>query len=65
MIVLSPATTALILVDLQKGIVGLPTAPYSGEAVLAKGKYLPNAFGRRKRPLCSSALHFPRIMETH
>ena len=37
MITLS-ATTALILLDLQKGAFAHQFAPYSGEAVLAKGK---------------------------
>jgi len=31
---LDPATTALVLVDLQKGIVSRPTAPYSGADVV-------------------------------
>ncbi|THD51398.1 hydrolase [Phenylobacterium sp.] len=44
MITLPAATTALILVDLQKGIVGLPLEPYSGEAVIAKGKELARRF---------------------
>jgi nicotinamidase-related amidase len=51
MITLPAATTALILVDLQKGIVGLPTAPYSGEAVLAKGKELAWRFRAAKAPV--------------
>jgi nicotinamidase-related amidase len=48
MITLPTATTALILVDLQKGIAALPTAPYSGEAVLAKGKELAQRFRAAK-----------------
>lgn len=34
MITLNPATTALVLIDLQKGILALPTAPYSAVQVL-------------------------------
>jgi hypothetical protein len=29
---LNPRTTALVLVDLQKGILGFPLAPHSGAA---------------------------------
>lgn len=32
---LDPATVALVLIDLQKGILGLPLAPNSAESVLA------------------------------
>lgn len=51
MITLPAATTALILIDLQKGIVGLPTAPHSGEAVLAKGKELARRFRSAEAPV--------------
>jgi hypothetical protein len=44
MISLPASTTALVLIDLQKGIVGLPIAPYSAEAVSAKGKALAERF---------------------
>lgn len=51
MITLPAPTTALILVDLQKGIVGLPLAPYSGEAVVAKGIDLARRFRAAKAPV--------------
>jgi nicotinamidase-related amidase len=51
MITLSAATTALILLDLQKGALARQFAPYSGEAVLAKGKEL----ARRFRVLVNAA----------
>src|SRR5258708_38667889 len=51
MIFLPAASTALILIDLQKGIVGMPTAPYSGEAVLAKGKGLAQRFRAARAPV--------------
>jgi nicotinamidase-related amidase len=51
MITLSAATTALVLVDLQKGIVARQFAPYSGEAVLAKGKELARRFRGAKSPV--------------
>ena len=51
MIILPAATSALILIDLQKGIVGLPLEPHSGEAVVAKGKDLARRFRAAKAPV--------------
>ena len=51
MIALPAQTTALILIDLQKGIVGLPLAPHSGEAMVAKGKALARRFRAAKAPV--------------
>ena len=51
MITLSAATTALILLDLQKGAFAHQFAPYSGEAVLAKGKELARRFRVAKAPV--------------
>ncbi|WP_276207473.1 hypothetical protein [Modicisalibacter sp. 'Wilcox'] len=34
MLELDPRTTALVLVDLQRGSVGMPLAPRSGEVVV-------------------------------
>ncbi len=51
MIALPAASTALILIDLQKGIVGLPLQPYSGEAVVAKGMDLARRFRAAKAPV--------------
>ena len=51
MITLPAATTALILIDLQKGIVGLPLAPHSGEAVVSKGMDLARRFRAAKAPV--------------
>jgi nicotinamidase-related amidase len=48
MIHLDPATTALVLVDLQNGIVGMPLAPRSGPEVLAVGKRLAERFRAAK-----------------
>jgi NAD(P)-dependent dehydrogenase (short-subunit alcohol dehydrogenase family)/nicotinamidase-related amidase len=41
---LDPRTTALVLVDLQKGILGFPLAPHSGTAVLNAGAQLAKRF---------------------
>ena len=43
---LDTSCTALILVDLQRGIVGMPTSPYSGSFVVEKGASLAAAFRR-------------------
>jgi nicotinamidase-related amidase len=51
MITLPTASTALILIDLQKGIATLPTAPYSAEAVIAQGKVLARRFRAAKAPV--------------
>ena len=51
MITLPTASTALILIDLQKGIAAHQFAPYSFEAVLAKGKELARRFRVAKAPV--------------
>jgi nicotinamidase-related amidase len=51
MITLPAPTTALILVDLQNVVVGLPLAPYSAEAVIAKGMDLARRFRAAKAPV--------------
>ena len=51
MLTLPAATTALILIDLQKGIIGMPTEPHSGEGVLARGKELARRFRAAKAPV--------------
>jgi nicotinamidase-related amidase len=48
MLILPATTTALILIDLQKGIVGRPTEPHSGAAVLARGQELAIRFRAAK-----------------
>ncbi len=41
---LDPKSTALVLIDLQNGIIGMPLAPRSGQEVLAAGKSLAQLF---------------------
>ncbi|HYH82527.1 MAG TPA: isochorismatase family protein, partial [Longimicrobium sp.] len=41
---LDPATTALVLIDLQKGIVWRDTAPHTSADVVANAAQLANAF---------------------
>jgi nicotinamidase-related amidase len=48
MIRLDPSTTALVLIDLQNGIVGMPLAPRSGADALAAGKSLAMRFRAAK-----------------
>src|ERR1700733_1289942 len=50
-ITLPTASTALILIDLQKGIAAYQLAPYSFETVLAKGKELVRRFRVAKAPV--------------
>jgi len=44
MLSLDPATTALVLIDLQKGILALPLAPRTGSQVLETGLALADRF---------------------
>ena len=44
LLTLEPQSTALVLIDLQHGIVARPTAPYSGEEVVSKAVLLANKF---------------------
>ncbi|MXV44733.1 hydrolase [Saccharibacter sp. 17.LH.SD] len=46
MLTLSPRTTALLLIDLQNGIVALPTAPYSGAEIVERSKKAIDIFRR-------------------
>ena len=48
---LDPATTALVLIDLQQGILPYAKAPYGGAAVLAKAVPLAAAFRAAKSPV--------------
>ncbi|WIY05706.1 isochorismatase family protein [Amycolatopsis mongoliensis] len=48
---IDPATSALVLVDLQERIVALPTTPYSGEEVVANALRLRTAFREAGAPV--------------
>ncbi|MFF1397358.1 hydrolase [Streptomyces sp. NPDC058287] len=43
--------TALVVIDLQKGIVGAPTTPYTGAEVVARSVELANAFRSHGLPV--------------
>jgi nicotinamidase-related amidase len=64
MITLPTASTALILLDLQKGAFAHQFAPYSGEAVLAKGKELARRFRVAKARWSWSTRPTPRTSAT-
>lgn len=51
MLKLDPQTTALVLVDLQKGIVRRELGPYTGEQVVQNGKSLAEHFRREGSPV--------------
>lgn len=51
MIDLPASSTALILIDLQKGILGMPTEPYPAAAVLAKARELARSFRAAGAPV--------------
>jgi nicotinamidase-related amidase len=48
---LDPSSTALVLIDLQNGIVGMPLAPHSGKDVLAKSRDLAQRFRAAHAPV--------------
>jgi nicotinamidase-related amidase len=47
---LDPTTTALVLIDLQKGILGMPLAPHDAASVLEKSVALAKHFARLGAP---------------
>lgn len=48
---LDPRTTALVLIDLQRGVVGMPVAPYSGPDVVERSKGLIAKFRAAGAPI--------------
>lgn len=51
MLTLAPQTTALVLIDLQKGIVSRDVAPHTGAQVVARGKELAERFRSAGAPV--------------
>lgn len=47
----NPKNTALILIDLQNGIINLPLEPYDGKKVLSVGKNLADKFRKAGAPV--------------
>jgi hypothetical protein len=54
MIALDPKTTALVLIDLQNGILGRKLEPISVEDMVERGKALAGRFGPPERWWCWS-----------
>jgi nicotinamidase-related amidase len=50
-LVLDPRTTALVVIDLQKGIVSTPTEPHASATVVANTARLARAFRQRSMPV--------------
>jgi nicotinamidase-related amidase len=48
---LDPRTTALVMIDLQHGIVGRSLAPYGGAEVVARAKHLADAMRAKGAPI--------------
>ena len=48
---LNKKTTALVVIDLQKGIAGRPTLPYGSGVVIQNAARLADAFRRNKMPV--------------
>ena len=51
MIELDPKTTALVLIDLQKGVLANTLAPITGQELLARGRALAERFRAAKAPV--------------
>ena len=51
MITLDPKTSALVLIDLQKGILARPTAPYPIAEIVARGRAIAERFRAAKAPV--------------
>ena len=52
MIALNPKTTALVLIDLQNGILGRKLAPISADELVARGRRWRKSFALLTRPWC-------------
>jgi nicotinamidase-related amidase len=55
-------STALLLVDLQNGIVDLPLAPYSGAEVVLRGKQLAAALRQRGSIIIYVRVFLPEVL---
>lgn len=56
---LNPAATALVLIDMQAGVLGMPLAPYSGEEVATSASGLAAQLRRRHVPVVVVTVAFP------
>jgi nicotinamidase-related amidase len=51
MISIDPKTSALVFIDLQKGVVGMPVAPHSSQDVVARARKLAEKFRAAGAPV--------------
>jgi hypothetical protein len=58
------AKTALVVIDLQKGVVGRQIAPHAAESVVKKGAALAAAFRKKECQLSWCGWHFLRTAKT-
>ena len=75
MVTVDPKSTALVLIDLQQGILGYPLAPLSGDDLLSRGKALAGKFRAAGAPVVlvnvgwaadsKDVLHAPVDYPTH
>lgn len=75
MITVDPKTTALVLIDLQQGILGYPLTPVSSADLVTQGKALAEQFRKAGAPVVlvnvawaadfADALHAPVDYSTH
>ena len=59
---LDPRTTALVLIDLEHGIVGLPLAPFSGAEVVSRAAPLATAFREHGAPVAYVHVEMSEIL---
>jgi nicotinamidase-related amidase len=60
---LDPKTTALIFIDLQHGIVGMPLAPYSGPQVVERASHLADAFRQSGATVVFVRVDFSQLLD--
>ena len=58
------AKTALVVIDLQKGVVGRQTAPHAADDVVKNAAAIANAFRKNKMPVFWCTWHFLRTVKT-
>ncbi|MDB5313521.1 MAG: nicotinamidase-like amidase [Gemmataceae bacterium] len=58
MLRLDPRSTALVLIDLQNGVVGMPLAPRSGAEVVQAGRHLADRFRQAGAPVVLVTVDF-------
>lgn len=54
-----PKSTALVLIDIQKGIAGMPLGPLTGDQVIASARTLSDYFRRRGSPIVLVNVSYP------